>query len=55
MNLRIVGFIPITSNMSDIDIQTSTSPNVLGNTTSIAYGFYNPDNMDIKHDKIADV
>lgn len=55
VNLRIVGFIPITSNMSDIDIQTSTSPNVLGNTTSIAYGFYNPDNMDIKHDKISDV
>ena len=38
LKLRIVGIVPLTSCVSDIDIQTSTSPLAL--TTSIAPGFY---------------
>ena len=38
LKLRIVGMVPLTSSISDIDIQTSTPPLAL--TTSVAPGFY---------------
>lgn len=40
LKLRIVGYIPITGFISDIDIQTSTSPLVYKGTKDIAVGFY---------------
>lgn len=40
LKLRIVGMVPISASVSDIDIQTSTLPNNYKNTTDLAPGFY---------------
>ena len=40
LRLRIIGYVPITSGVNDIDIQTSTTQNVFFNTTKITPGFY---------------
>lgn len=40
LQLRIVGMVPLTAFIGDIDIQTSTSPNNYLNTSEIAPGFY---------------
>lgn len=40
LKLRIVGYVPLTSFISDIDIQTSTPPNNYKDTSEVAPGFY---------------
>ena len=40
LKLRIVGLAPLTGFVGDIDIQTSTPPNVYQNTNEVAPGFY---------------
>lgn len=40
LQLRIIGLVPLTSFIGDIDIQTSTPPNVFRNTQEVTRGFY---------------
>ena len=40
LKLRIVGIVPMTSSISDIDIQTSTPPNFYNDGKTVAPGFY---------------
>ena len=40
LKLRIVGIVPMTSSISDIDIQTSTPPNFYKDGKTVAPGFY---------------
>ena len=40
LKLRLVGIVPLTGFAGDIDIQTSTPPNVYQNTSEVAPGFY---------------
>lgn len=40
LKLRIVGMVPLTAFASDIDIQTSTPPNLFYNSTDSPMGFY---------------